>query len=122
MRQNNTIKVLIVCLGILALAGLCQADAIKDRMRDRLPVINDLKTRGVIGENNQGYLEFRTGQKEKQDVVEAENTDRRAVYEAIAQKTGATADVVGRRRAIQIVQNAGTGEWLQDDKGNWYQK
>jgi hypothetical protein len=33
-----------------------------------------------------------------------------------------TADVVGRRRALQIAENAKPGEWLQDAGGKWVQK
>jgi uncharacterized protein YdbL (DUF1318 family) len=91
-------------------------------MRERLPIIKDLKSLGIIGENNKGFLAFPTGKAEKQDVVDAENADRRIVYKSIAKKTGATAEIVGQRRAIQIFENALPGEWLQDQGGNWIQK
>lgn len=94
---------------------------IKQRMQQRLPVINALKAKGIIGENNQGFLEFRGG-REKADVVNAENADRALVYEAIAKNQGTTADLVGRRRAIQLRELALPGEWLQNESGGWYQK
>lgn len=94
---------------------------IKERMKARLPVINDLKARGIVGENNRGFLEFR-GLKEKADVVNAENADRAMVYEAIAKQQGTTADLVGKRRAIQIRELALSGEWLQDASGKWFKK
>ncbi|MEE4358098.1 MAG: DUF1318 domain-containing protein [Desulfococcaceae bacterium] len=98
------------------------AEGIKERMKNRLPVINDLKDRGVIGENNKGFLEFR-GPREKADVVNAENADRARVYGAIAKQQKTSAALVGKRRAIQIRNEvAGPGEWLQDDKGKWYKK
>lgn len=122
MYLNKKVAVLIAFVGVIAFAGLCRADGIKDRMRKRLPIINDLKARGILGENNKGYLAFPTGKQERQDVVESENTDRRIVYESIAQKTGATPEIVGKRRAIQIFENAGPGEWFQDKTGKWFQK
>jgi uncharacterized protein YdbL (DUF1318 family) len=98
------------------------ADDIKTRMKDRLPVIVELKAKGIVGENNQGYLEFRSGKSEKPDVVAAENEDRKTVYTAIAKQEGTTAVLVGKRRALQIAEKADPGEWLQDASGNWYQK
>jgi len=98
------------------------AQDIKERMKSRLPVINALKARGIVGENNRGFLEFR-GSQEKADVISAENADRAKVYEAIAAQQNTTPDLVGKRRAIQIRSEvAGPGEWLQDDNGNWYKK
>lgn len=98
------------------------AQDIKERMKSRLPMINELKAKGVIGENSKGFLEFR-GQREKAEVVNAENADRAKVYETIAAQQKTTPDLVGKRRALQIRNEvAGPGEWLEDDSGNWYKK
>lgn len=98
------------------------AQDIKERMKSRLPAVNELKAKGVVGENNKGFLEFR-GPQEKADVISAENADRAKVYEAIAAQQNTTPDLVGKRRAMQIRNEvAGPGEWLQDDSGNWYKK
>jgi uncharacterized protein len=107
---------------IMLTAGTTWAQDIKTRMRDRLPTLVDLKTRGVIGENNQGYLDMLKGQTEKKEVVAAENQDRRTIYAEIARKTSTTIEVVGQRRAIQIAEKASPGEWLQDAAGKWYKK
>ena len=96
--------------------------AIKQRMIDRLPIINSLKDKGIVGENNKGYLEFVGKKKEKADVIKAENKDRKLVYKAIAKQQGTTAAVVGKHRAVQIANKARPGEWLQDANGKWYQK
>lgn len=98
------------------------ADDIKTRMKQRLPVIIELKAQGIVGENNAGYLEFVGAKREKADVVAAENNDRKTVYTAIAKQQGTTAEVVGKRRALQIAQKANPGEWLQDASGKWIQK
>ena len=98
------------------------ADDIKTRMKQRLPVIIELKAQGIVGENNAGYLEFIGAKREKADVVAAENNDRKTVYTAIAKQQGTTAEVVGKRRALQIAQKANPGEWLQDASGKWIQK
>ena len=91
-------------------------------MKARLPAIKSLKADGIVGENNNGYLEFIGGNRKNADVVNAENSDRQAVYAAIAKRQGTTVDLVGKRRAMQISQRARAGEWLQDSNGKWYKK
>ncbi len=122
--QKNMKKLIgfLAIIMLLTAAGTAWGDDIKARMKSRLPVIMDLKARGVVGENNQGFLQMLKGQTEKKDVVQAENNDRRAIYGHIAKKTSADPQVVGQRRAIQIAEKASPGEWLQDASGKWYQK
>jgi uncharacterized protein YdbL (DUF1318 family) len=123
-QQILTKKVTFLIIGFLVLGfgASAAADDIKARMKDRLPVIVELKAQGIVGENNQGYLEFVGGKKAKPDVVAAENEDRKIVYTAIAKQQGTTAELVGKRRALQIAQKADPGEWVQDASGNWIQK
>ena len=123
-RKNMLMTIVfgIALFGILATTAWGGAQEIKDRMAERLPVIMELKQKGIVGENNQGLLEFVGAAREQADVVDAENKDRQTVYKAIAQKTGTTPEVVGQRRAIQIAENARAGEWLQDASGQWKQK
>jgi len=122
MFRHSRIVIAIIVAGLLCTTGLTWAQNLKERMKERLPEIVELKARGIVGENNQGYLELRPGKSEKEAVVAAENKDRRTVYEGIAQKTGTTAQLVGERRALQIAEKAEAGEWLQDKAGKWYQK
>jgi uncharacterized protein YdbL (DUF1318 family) len=114
--------VVFFLIGFFVAASPLFADDIKTRMKDRLPVILELKAKGIVGENNKGYLEFIGGKKEKADVVAAENEDRTTVYAAIAKQQGTTVELVGKRRALQISEKADAGDWLQDAAGNWYQK
>ena len=53
------------------------ANALKQRMKERLPAIVELKNKGIVGENNLGFLEFVGEKKEKAGVVAAENSDRK---------------------------------------------
>ena len=91
-------------------------------MKNRLPEIVTLKDKGILGETNRGYLQFPGSAKEKEDIVNAENSDRKKVYEAIAKQQGVTIEVVEKRRALQIAEIAKPGHWLQDEAGKWYQK
>ena len=111
-----------VVAGVFLFSASACAGDIKQRMKDRLPKIIELKAAGIIGENNQGLLAFVGGNKQEQALVDAENKDRQLVYDAIAKQQGTTAAVVGRRRALQIAGKAKPGEWLQDASGKWVQK
>mgnify|MGYP001817750044 FL=1 len=123
MKKKVYFAVLAIFLFTVFAAGAFpSAKEIRARMLARLPAIKALKDKGLVGENNKGLLEFVGQQKEKQDVVAAENKDRAAVYEAIAKQQGTTVELVGKHRAIQIAAKAKPGEWLQDANGKWYQK
>lgn len=114
--------VLVLCAISSAQAFGADLGAIKEQMKDRLPTLKVLKVNGVVGENNQGYLEFLGAAREKESVVAAENEDRRTVYQAIADQQNVSLGVVERHRAAQIRQEADAGVWLEDAKGNWYQQ
>lgn len=120
-RLNYIPFLMMICLLVTAPA-ISQGASIKDRMAARIPVINSLKAAGVVGENNQGLLEFRSGDKSKQDVVNAENSDRKKVYAAIAKKEGVKSALVGQRRAKMIAQKGQKGQWFQGANGKWYKK
>lgn len=117
--------VLFVCLALAGLV-LCASDGscdpIKDRMLGRLPAINALKAQGLVGENNRGFLEFRTGATPQADVVNAENQDRATVYTAIATRQNTTPEFVGQARAAQIAGNEAAGVWIQGADGTWRRK
>ena len=123
MKKKVYFAVLAILLFIVFAAGaLASAKEIRARMLARLPEIKVLKDKGLVGENNKGFLEFVGRQKEKQEVVTAENRDREMVYKAIAKQQGTAVELVGKHRAIQIANKARPGEWLQDANGKWYQK
>jgi uncharacterized protein YdbL (DUF1318 family) len=119
-RSVITISFILLAVFVYGLSGF--AGGIKERMKTRLPIIIELKGKGIVGENFFGYLEFVGAKKEKPEVVAAENADREKVYAAIAKQQGTTAELVGKRRALQIAQKARPGEWLKDADGNWNQK
>lgn len=99
------------------------AGAVKARMSSRLPQIDEMKERGVVGENNRGLLEARPGNGSADTaVVDAENRDRTTVYQELAKRTGSTADQVAQARARQIAQNSKPGVWVQAPDGSWAKK
>lgn len=115
---------LAVTLALGTTVGSAQdLNAIRARMEQRVTAVDALKDRGVAGETNRGYLEARgSAAAADQQVISAENSDRGAVYAAIAAQTGTDAETVGRARAQRIAANSKAGVWIQDASGNWKQK
>ncbi len=114
-------------VGMFMLAVFVQAEnaELKARFLERKPLLDKMKDLGWIGENNLGFLVFRSEvgkSEENAQGVQAENEDRAAVYAEIAVKVNTSAEEVGKRRAVQIAKLAAAGHWLQDAEGNWYQK
>lgn len=92
-------------------------------MTGRQYVIDALRMRQVVGENNRGFLEARAQlQSAEEKAVSEENSDRAKVYGALAAQTGSSVESVGRARATQIAARASRGVWIQDSAGGWRQK
>jgi len=96
--------------------------AVKARMVQRLPLLDELKTKGVVGENSRGMMELRGGDVDAGDAVAAENRDRGIVYAEIAKQTRTSVEQVARVRARQIAAASAPGVWLQKEDGTWYKK
>jgi uncharacterized protein YdbL (DUF1318 family) len=122
--MKRTSIITLTALFIISFAStMLHAEGIKERLAKRLPAINKMKEEGLIGENNKGYLEAR---KETSDankkIIDAENIDRKKIYQMLAKKTGQTVEVIASRRALQIAEKTKAGVWLQKPDGTWYKK
>jgi len=122
MNLSRSMYGMIALLCLFLVAPAAQSASIKERMAARVPEINALKDKGIIGENNMGYLEYRTPERPREQLVMAENKDRKAVYQAIAKSQKASVELVGKRRAKMIAENGVPGRWYQAPDGSWYKK
>ncbi|NOX33865.1 MAG: YdbL family protein [Deltaproteobacteria bacterium] len=123
MNIRNIIKIHILLVGCLIISSQFALGAgIKQRMKNRLPVIADLKSKGIIGENNRGYLGFVTSTKAKEDVIAAENKDRKAIYTYFAKQQNTSVEVVEKVQAKRKAQKAKPGQFFQDPGGKWIKK
>lgn len=126
MKLRFPLIALLVVASVLSIPVSVRAQdlgAIRARMEQRLSDVNAIKNKGVAGENNRGYLEARGAPAPAdQQVMQAENADRRQVYAAIAAETGSSADEVGRQRAVQLAGLARPGQWVQGADGSWRKK
>jgi uncharacterized protein YdbL (DUF1318 family) len=103
-------------------SGIIPQD-LHDRFLQRRPALDALRASGMVGENNQGFVELRGSADDKAvQLVKDENVDRTKVFAIIAQRDGTAVDEVGRERAKKITDNAKPGVWLQATDGTWAQK
>jgi uncharacterized protein YdbL (DUF1318 family) len=106
--------------------------ALKDAIKQRSNAIKPFMDRGNIGIGQDGLLTIRTTDglslKERADaqqLVEAENRDREALYVEIAKANGIPKENVPRIKNIfakSWIEQAQPGWWIQDSQGNWKKK
>jgi hypothetical protein len=121
MKPIKSLLIMTIALSFV-FCSAASADSIKQRMKQRLPQILDLKNKGIVGETNTGYLGFVTTRKEKQDVVAAENEDRKAIYTQIAKQQNVSTQFVQKRRAASLFADATKGHYYQNEAGAWIKK
>lgn len=132
MKPALVFRFLLAALIALAVVGPVQAQApagpiplsvLRKDQEKRLPALDALKTSGVVGENNQGFVEVRGNASDyATNLVADENHDRAVVYTLYARKYNIAPEQVGRLRAKKVAGKSKPGIWLQAPDGTWYQK
>jgi uncharacterized protein YdbL (DUF1318 family) len=112
----------LVIAAVLTVADSLPAQGIKERMKDRLPVIAELKKQGIVGEDNRGYLAFVGDVKTHETLIEQENQDRQTIYAQIAAQQNTSISVVEKNRALQLAERAAPGTYVQNPDGTWVKK
>jgi len=105
---------------------------LKDSIRKRSDAIKPYMDRGNVGINQDGLLTVRSTdglslkeRAEIQQLVEAENRDREALYLEIAKANNFSPDAVPKIKRIfakSWIDQAKPGWWIQDPQGNWKRK
>ena len=105
---------------------------LKQHIRDRFPRLVPFFQKGAVGEGRTGFVEIREPKgltpAEKKDVkslLEAENRDRRALYQEVAKSMNISSDQgskVQRIFAHKWQNSADRGWWIQKEDRQWVQK
>ena len=95
-----------------------------DNRRDRFDQLRNLKAKGVIGENNRGYVELLTSDATAKDLVDAENRDRTLIYKTIETQNNLIDALATIEKVFAQVQSdkASPGDKIQDENGHWANK
>ena len=136
MRQFYTLG-LAAFLVILTAASNCFAadydfktmtPAIETAVRNRQAryyQLQSLKQEGVIGENNKGYVTELQNNATAATLVDAENRDRRVLYENLAEQNAlGSTGLLKIQKAFADVQDekAVPGDMVQTSSGEWKKK
>lgn len=98
--------------------------AIEDRQA-RYPELQRLKSAGVIGEDNQGFLRGLKEAAEAEGLVQSENQDRELIYQALLDQNQLGPEAIERVRAVFAEVQRGkarAGDFIQLRSGEWIQK
>jgi len=119
---------LFVAIAALAALGVAAGAAFAQTSQQKA-MIDAAKGQGVVGEQADGYLGFRTPSSDENltVAVQATNTARRAAYERTAQAAGVTAEVAGARMFERLLEaqtppRISSGQWYRNDRGQWVQR
>jgi uncharacterized protein YdbL (DUF1318 family) len=103
--------------------------ALKDSIKQRSNAIKPYMDRGNIGIGQDGLLRIRSTdglnlkeRAEVQQLVEAENRDREALYAEIAKANNISKENLSKIKTIFAktwIDQAQPGWWIQDSQGNW---
>jgi len=124
MKRSWAVVAILIMIGSLGVAAAQGMASVKSRMAVRQSAVNKLKVQKLVGEDRKGFLAVLDEElsAEMKDLVAAENTGRRIIYEQVAKGTYATRAMVGIQRAKQIADRSVPGIMLQNQQGNWYEK
>lgn len=102
---------------------------LRAKMKNRFSALKPFYSRGVIGIKSGGFIVTRgsVALKDRNKVnklVAAENLDRRALYQAIANANGHSDwfNQIKSTFAARWVSNAQSGWWYESSNGSWKQK
>jgi uncharacterized protein YdbL (DUF1318 family) len=101
---------------------------VTEARRARRPALREWKSRGCIGETNQGLLTARPGEgcgAEVADLINAENADRQVIYDAFMKENNIPASDSPRVRsafAKARLERARPNDWIQLENGQWTRK
>lgn len=87
------------------------------RRKDRREQLSSFEETGAIGETRLGMVVVKKSSGDIQPIVDAENADRKVIYQAVANKNGSSVDEVARLYAKRLQNDAPSGTPIETDDG-----
>lgn len=101
-----------------------EVQAALDARRNRYDTLREYKQKGLVGENNRGYVEALGSDAEAAALATSESADRKVIYQTIAQQNNlgdALATIEGVFAQVQR-DKAEAGDKIQNEAGQWIAK
>lgn len=101
-----------------------EVKAALENRRSRFDELKSLKAKGVVGENNRGYVEALKNDSSVKGLVENENADRRVIYKTIEVQNNLSGAMETIEKVFAQVQRdkASSGDKIQAEDGAWVAK
>ncbi|WP_269514887.1 YdbL family protein [Brevundimonas subvibrioides] len=118
LRKIFVLGAAVMALGLAGGVAMAQTSAQK-------AAIDAAKAQGIVGEQADGYLGFRTPPSDPalQTAVTTTNDARREAYAASARQAGTTPDVAAARMfESQLMPRMTSGQWYRNTAGQWVQR
>lgn len=108
-------KFAVLMIALLLAGGMSHAQEMS---------LDEAKSAGLVGEQNDGYLGLveQDVPSEVRQLVERVNRERRQRYEQIASENDIAVRDVARLAYARAVEATRSGNFVQDDQGNWVRK
>ncbi|BAK75567.1 protein of unknown function [Pseudogulbenkiania sp. NH8B] len=84
--------------------------------------LDGAKSQGLVGEQPNGYLGVVKATPQAVELAADINAKRRAAYDAIAKKNGATLDQVAALAGQKAIEKAAPGAYVRSADGQWVKK
>ena len=84
--------------------------------------LDGAKSQGLVGEQPNGYLGVVKATPEAVELASDINAKRRAAYDAIAKKNGATLDQVAALAGQKAIEKTAPGAYVRSADGQWVKK
>ena len=101
-----------------------EVEAALESRKNRYEELSALKQKGIVGENNQGYVAVISSDPQAEALVAAENGDRKIIYQTIAEQNDLKDQINVIEKVFAEVQRdkAQAGEKIQSEDGQWVVK
>lgn len=124
MKGKRILVVIFFVALVIPLAGVLQAqdkDAVTNSMKERYPALLQAKGDGLIGEAWNGLVGVvnPSASEEVKALADAENQDRRSLFQIIARDTATPIQEVARQNRIRMYRLAEDNHYLQNQNRQW---
>ena len=102
-----------------------EVKAALDSRKARFEELRTFKSKSVIGENSKGYVDVLEKSDDAQALADAENNDRKFIYQAIVEQNELSADSLATIEGVfaQVQRDkAASGDKVQTEDGSWVSK
>lgn len=96
-----------------------------DSRKSNYGQLQNFKSEGAVGEDNQGFAKVLKDSAEANALVQAENENRQVIYQAIVDQNSLGPNGMSNVRSVFAEVQRGKarpGDYIQDRSGNWTQK